>query len=123
MPARLENDLQINGNIETILKGMPKYVNEWHDNMYAAKKTAATRRDFVRKIRNFLEYINKDPTKVELAEINEQTVTKYYISIGTKKDKNGNIVETTGSYQQNVYSALNNFLKFLINDSRTIFYS
>ena len=52
--------------------------------------------------------------KVTIDEINDQTVTKYYISIGTKTDKNGNVVETSGSYQQNVYSALNNFLKFLV---------
>ena len=113
MPARLENEFKINENVETILKGLPLYVNEWHDNMYAAKKTAATRRDFVRKIKNYLEFINKDPMRVTIDEINEQTITKYYISIGTKKDKNGNIVETSGSYQQNVYSALNSFLKFL----------
>lgn len=113
MPARLENELKINENIEAILKEMPKYVNEWHDNMYAAKKTASTRRDFVRKIKNYLEFINKIPKNVKMDEINEQTVTKYYISIGTKKDKNGNLVETSGSYQQNVYSALSNFLEFM----------
>ena len=32
MPARLENELKINENIETILKELPEYVNEWHDN-------------------------------------------------------------------------------------------
>lgn len=113
MPARLENELKINENIEAILKELPEYVNEWHDNLYAAKKTASSRLDFVRKIRNYLEFINKDPGKVSIEEINDHTVTKYYISIGTKKDKNGNVVETSGSYQQNIYSALNNFLKFL----------
>ena len=113
MPARLENELKINENVNEILKGLPSYVNEWHDNLYAAKKTAATRRDFVRKIRCYLEFINEDPMKVSIDEINDQTITKYYISIGTKKDKNGNIVETSGSYQQNVYSALSNFLTFL----------
>ena len=114
MPARLENEFKINENIEEILKGMPKYVVEWHDNLSAAKKTASTRRDFVRKIRNYLLYINKDMDKISIDNINEVTVTKYYISIGTKKDSSGNLVETTISYQKGVYSALNNFLKFLV---------
>lgn len=114
MPARLENELRINKNVEEILKSMPSYVSEWHNNLYAGKKTASTRRDFIRKIRCFLEFINDDPSKVTIDEINDQSITKYYISIGTKKDKKGNTVETSGSYQQNVYSALNNFLTFLV---------
>ncbi len=113
MPARLENEFKINQNTELLLKGLPKYVNEWHNNLYAAKKTASTRRDFVRKIKKFLTYINKDPKKVLIDEINEDAVTNYYISIGTKTDSNGNMKETSGSYQQNVYSALNSFLGFL----------
>lgn len=115
MPARLENEFAINETIKVLLEGLPTYVGEWHNNMLASKKTASTRRDFVRKVRNYLEFIDKDNVKsIPIDKINEYTITDYYISIRTKKDRNGNIVETSGSYQQNVYSALNNFLNFLL---------
>ena len=114
MPARLENEFRINANVEELLKWLPDYVNEWHDNLSASKKTASTRRDFVRKIKNFLQFIDANPMNVTIDKITEQSVTKYYISIGTKTDSKGNIVETSGSYQNNVYSALNNFLGFLV---------
>ena len=47
MPARLENEMRINDITDKILEDMPDYVNEWHDNLYASKKTAATRREFI----------------------------------------------------------------------------
>lgn len=113
MPARLENELQITQSIETLLKDMPSYVVEWHDNLYASKKTASTRKDFIRKIGKFLSSINNDIKEVKCSEINAQTVTKYYITIATKTLLDGTIKETSGSYQQNIYSALKNFLGFL----------
>jgi len=115
MPARLENELHINESIEKLLKDVPSYVIEWHDNLYASKKTASTRRDFVQKIIKFLSSINSDIKKVEFSDITEHSVTKYYISIGTKQLKDGTIKETSGSYQQNIYTVLKNFLGFLAN--------
>ena len=115
MPARLENELQITKSIELLLKSMPSYVVEWHDNLYASKKTASTRRDFVRKIGNFLSSINSNIKEVDCSEITAHSVTKYYISIGTKQLPDGTVKETSGSYQQNIYTALKNFLGFLAN--------
>lgn len=115
MPARTENEMIISEATKVLLEQLPSYVNEWHNNMHAAKKTASTRRDFVRKIKNYLEFIDKDNIKtIPIDKINGYTITDYYISIGTKTDHNGNVVETSASYQQNVYSALNNFLNFLV---------
>ena len=65
MPARLENELQITQSIENLLKDMPSYVVEWHDNLYASKKTASTRKDFIRKIGKFLSSINNDIKDVD----------------------------------------------------------
>lgn len=113
MPARLENEMRINDITDKILEDMPDYVNEWHDNLYASKKTAATRREFVRKVRNFLSWIDEDVKNIGVEQITDKNVTKYYISIGTKKNSDGSISETSGSYQQGIYCVLKNFLGFL----------
>lgn len=113
MPARLENEMKITDCIEGLLNGMPYFVVEWYDNLYAGKKTAATRRDFIRKINKFLSFINADVSKVTCEDINARNVTKYYISVATKQNSDGSISETSISYQQNIYTALKNFLGFL----------
>lgn len=113
MPARLENEMEITKGINVMLKTMPEYVTEWHNNLYASKRTAATRREFVRKIRHFLEFINSDVSGITTDEITDDIVTSYYISISTKKNPDGSLSETSDSYQQNVYCALKNFLGYL----------
>ena len=113
MPARLENEMEITNVINNILKDMPSYVVEWHNNLYASKRTAATRREFIRKIRNFLESIDVKVSRVTPKMITDVAVTNYYISIATKLNADGSISETSDSYQQNVYCVLKNFLGFM----------
>lgn len=113
MPARLENEMKITNSIEDMLKGMPTYVVEWHNNLHAGKKTAATRRDFIRKVHRFLTFIDTDVSKVTCDDITSSRVTQYYISISTKQNADGSLSETSVSYQQNIYTALKNFLGFL----------
>jgi len=113
MPARYENEMEITQKIEVILQGMPKYVSEWHNNLYASKRTASSRREYVRKIRNMLEYIDKDVMSVTPDKITDDIITRYFIEIGTKANADGTIAETSDSYQQGVYCALKNFLGFM----------
>ena len=115
MQGRLENELKINDAINRFLEKMPEYVKEWHLNLMASNKTAATRRDFVYKISYFLSFINKDTKNVRLEDFNINKVEEYFVIIRTKKDKNGNTVYTSDSHQQCIWIALNNFFEFLYN--------
>lgn len=112
--GRIINELKIDQSIEEKLKTMPAYVSRWHLNLKASRKTAATRKDFVAKIHNFLSYINKDIMEVKLSDINEDNVSRYFLSIQTKKDSSGNLSYTSDSYQGTVWSCLNNFLEYFV---------
>lgn len=114
MPARLENELKLSKKTDALIEDMPYYVKEWYSNLCASKKTASSRMDFVYKVRRFLKFIGGDTYDVSIDKINSNEVTNYYISIGTKIDKEGDIKETSDSYQQSVYCALKNFLGFLV---------
>ena len=109
MSTRLENELKIERKINSILVELPDYVAEWHSNMKASRKTAATRKDYVQKVKLFLSTIKDDPSKVELDEINQRTVTDFYISIQTREDG-----YTSDSYQQTIWCCLNNFFEYML---------
>ncbi len=115
MQGRLENETRINDKITEKLDKMPEYVTEWHNLLWASKVTAASRRDYINKIYHFLQFISEDASKVKANMITSGKVTSYYISIQTKEDKDGNIVNTSDSYQQTVYCALNNFFEFMVS--------
>ena len=112
--GRIINELKIDQTIEEKLKTMPAYVSRWHLNLKASRKTASTRRDFVAKIHNFLSFINEDVMKVALSDIDEDNVSRYFLSIQTKKDSSGNLVYTSDSYQGTVWSCLNNFFEYFV---------
>lgn len=112
MSGRINNEIKIEHKINELLKDMPVYVGEWHANLKASRKTAATRKDYVQKVRMFLRYINSDISNVKLNEINKRSVTNYYISIQTKPD-GYDVKYTSDSYQQTIWCCLNNFLNYL----------
>lgn len=114
MSGRLEHELKVENTIRNNLKNAPPYVIEWHNGLKASKKTSETRKDYVNKICRFLSSINKDISKVSYSDINYDSVCNYFISIQTK-NKNGKVVYTSDSYQQTVWTVLNNFIGFLYN--------
>jgi site-specific recombinase XerD len=109
MQGRLEHEIKIDNYISEKLSGAPGFVSEWHMNLKASKKTAATRKDFVCKILNFLSKVNV----TDISQFNLPMIERYFISTQTKQDNNGNTVYTSDSYQQCVWIALNNFFGFL----------
>ena len=110
--SSLNNELKIECKINEILKDMPEYVKEWHSNLKASRKTAATRKDYVQKVKMFLSSIKADVSRVRLNEITKSAVTDYYISIQTKED-GFDVKYTSDSYQLTVWCCLNNFLDYL----------
>lgn len=114
MTGRFENEREIELRCEEKVKKMPSYVSRWYLNLKASRKTAATRRDYINKIYNFLSSIKENVNDVSPQDINEESVTKYFLSIQTKKTLNGDEY-TSDSYQDTVWCCLDNFLGYLNN--------
>lgn len=109
MNGRVENDLKIYKKVERELLDLPSYVNDWYFYLKANDQSAMTCRDYINKIRLFLSFIDIEPDLVELGDINENIITRYFIKIQYKEDGS----ETSDSYKQCIWSCLNNFFDFL----------
>ena len=73
MNGRIANETKIERGTEARLKEMPDYVSMWYLNLKASKKTAATCRDYICKIHNFLSFIGgTDVKSVPAKEITEE---------------------------------------------------
>lgn len=114
MDGRLERENKIDKSINKKLESLPRYVADWNRNLRASRKTAATRKDFIYKVDHFLRFINDDPKSVACADITEQSVADYMLSIQTKM-KDGQMEYTSDSYQRTVWSCLNSLFEYLCN--------
>lgn len=112
MTGRFLNDRNIEKQNDEKMSGMPSYVEGWYLNLKAGRKTAMTCRDYLVKINRFLSSINPDVKNVKLEDINELSVTKYFLSIQTKRTPAG-LVYTSDSYQDTVWCCLDSFLGYL----------
>jgi site-specific recombinase XerD len=112
MTGRFIGEKEIEARVDEKVNGMPDYVGRWYLNLKAGRKTAATCRDYISKVNRFLSSINKDVKNVKLEDITETAVTKYFLSIQTKR-KNHELRYTSDSYQDGVWCCLDNFLEYL----------
>lgn len=112
MNGRIESEIKLDRRTEKKLKDFPSFVYEWYLNLKASRTTATTRNDYINKVCKFLKYVNNDVKNLRCSDITQSLVTQYYISIQTKK--NGNqIVYTSDSYQNTIWSCLYNFFEYL----------
>ena len=109
MNGRVENDLKIYKKIESKLSDFPSYITDWYFYLKATGQSAMTCRDYINKIKLFLEYINEEIKYIELSDMTETILIQYFIHIQHKEDGS----ETSDSYKQTVWSCLNNFFDFL----------
>lgn len=114
MNGRLESEIRIQNKTEKRLINVPDFVYGWYLNLKASRKTSSTCYDFVKKICNFLEFINTDISNVTIDDITERKVAEYLLSIQTK-EVDGELKPTSDSYQGCVWSCLNNFFEYLVN--------
>lgn len=112
MNGRLENDMKLFAKAEKKLAEMPSYCTDWYRSLQASYITASTCRDYVFKVALFLSTINQDLKKIKAKDITENAVITYMFSIKTK-EKDGKQVETSDSYRNTVWYALNSFLQYL----------
>lgn len=115
MSGRIENNNIIKRNINNNLKELPEFVTQWYINLVASGKEVTSCNDYIHKIRNYLFSINSNLKEISLNDITMKSVESYYISIQTKIDKNGNEIQTSDSYKQGIWCALNSFLGFMYN--------
>lgn len=113
MVGRVESELKIETSVENRLKEMPNYVSDWYYNLRASRKTAGTCKTYISKVYDLLNYINNDVNKVKLNDINQRNVTSYFMSIQTKRNEDGELIQTSDSHQQNTWCALNSFFGYL----------
>ena len=99
---------------EKKLESLPDYVARWYRNLRASYKTAKTCRDYIYKVSNFLESINKNAKEVKPEQITEDTVNAYMIS-KTTKVKNNSKTKTSDSYKNTVWYALRSFLDYMVD--------
>lgn len=113
MTGREEMDNRKFDVIENSLFDYPDYVTKWYYHLRANGKTASSCKVMIGKVGKFLSFINPtDKSMVGLDQITPEIIEQYMINIRTK-EKNGQKVKTSSSYQQTVLSCLNNFLSFL----------
>lgn len=107
MKGRLEHELRIEGNIKRILSGLPQEATDYYYNISVAREPR-TCEEYLKKIRGllaFTEYKN-------VREITEQDISRYMYFI-RHREVGLEIVDTSFSYQQSIYSALNSFFTYL----------
>lgn len=109
MNGRVENDMKIFRKIEQNIQSYPNYISSWYYYLKANDQTATTCRDYINKIINFLKFSRIDIEDIELNDLNDDYIVKYFLSIKYKDDG----TETSISYKQCVWSCLNSFYNYL----------
>lgn len=113
MNGRLEKENILVHKTYNLMNDLPDFVEEWYSKMEASDKTASTRYDFVKKIKRYLQTVNNNAENITTEDLSYKTVINYMNSIKIRKNANGEIISTSGSYQRTVWSALNSFFSFL----------
>lgn len=114
MQGRLENEIKTARAIDKILEPLPKYITEWYIDLKKNNVTLESCRDYIRKARQFLSYIDEN-YKVEPEDITIEVCESYMIAYQTRKDYQGMIVYTSLNYRRTVVFALNSLLNFMAN--------
>lgn len=114
MNGRLENELKIETTIMNTLSNMPDFATEWYYNLKASNTEVSSCNDYINKLKRFLIFINKDIKNIKPEDITLENTERYFIFIQKKKDKSGNLMYTSNSYQYGIWCTLHNFLNFMI---------
>lgn len=112
MEGRYQTNRKIETNIEQKLNSYPEYLSGWYYYLRASNKEISSCNEYIIKIVRFLEFINKDISKVNPSDITQDKIMKYMISC-QKTERNGIVVNTSDSYKATVWYVLRNFLDYM----------
>ena len=107
MKGRTEHAQRTKRNISNLLTDMPKEVSDFYYVIQTSKEPM-TCLEYIRKIHHFLKFANMD-----LEQINDVVIGKYFESVKEIYNSDGEIKESSFSYQKTIYSALHQFFKYL----------
>lgn len=113
MKGRIENQIKTENSISIILKGCPKYLEEYYYSIMSFKEPK-TCRVCIYAIKKFLMFLNDDMNSIDISSITNVDVAKYLHSIEVLKSGNGNSVKyASASYVNSTHSHLKDFFNFL----------
>ena len=118
MNGRTENRIKTENSINAILSTLPRYVTNYYYSIASGLEPKACL-EYVKKIKNFLSYVNSDVTSLKANKIAQIDVAKYMHSIEIKKNSDGTETETSFAYRKMVHSVLNGFFEYLVNSGLT----
>lgn len=113
MQGRLENKLKREKIIMRILNNLPDYVTEYYYNLSSSRESSSCL-EYIRKIRRFLLFINKNMYLIEISKVNETDISKFLKSIEVK-EIDGDVQTTSFSTWKQYHSVLNSFFRYLKN--------
>lgn len=115
MEGRIENALKITNRTQNILENLPEFATNWYYHLAASDLTESSIYEFINKFRNYLLSINKNTKEIKIEDLTVPATERYMITIQKKTTKDGRVVETSDSYKQSVWSALNSFFEYAVN--------
>ena len=106
MNGRLEHKIKIEKEISKLLIGLPDYV-EKYSIFLSVTKEPKTCLEYLRKIKYFLNHINK-----KITDITETDINRFFLFIQIK-NTNGEKTETSFAYRKLYHTVLSSFFLFL----------
>lgn len=108
MKGRLENSFKRKAEIKQILEDVPVSVTDYYYKLqtYAEPSTCVT---YLRRIRHFLSYTDKEPSK-----ITDTDIGKYFENISFKENDEGEKEATSQAYKQLTWTVLNQFFDYCV---------
>lgn len=112
MNGRLEQEQRSNQKAERVLIKLPSYVKDWYYSLLASDISPASCYAYVNIVKRFYIYLST-AGKNNVKQLTQEDLDKYFISIRTRKDKNG-VRRTSDSFQLTIWFALRSFFDFLL---------
>ena len=120
MQGRLENKLKTENKIMEMIEGCPDYLVNYAYNIMSSREPR-TCKEYIRKVKQFLTFLNKDYSQIDIASVTDSDISRYIMSIETKKvkkrDSDGRIkteiVPASASHIKGTHTTLMGFFSYL----------
>ena len=106
MNGRTEHGLIVEEQTKVLLSQTSPYVTDYYYTLTSSKEPC-TRREYVLKIKAFLDF-----TQCDIKQITDGKIAQYFSYINSESIKNRG-KGLSSSYQQQIYAALNGFFRYL----------
>ena len=110
MTGLQEKNIKLRDKNKRKLERCPYYVVNWYNYLRSSNISENTCGDYINKVCKFLEFLDEDIKNIEITDISLQDVINYMAS---KMEING-IKNSSDSYKQCIWSALNNFFEYCL---------